>query len=93
MTNKIERIEAVKVIGGAIRGLREQRGLTLEKLASHANISYQYLSGIETGKENFSIAILEKIAKALDIPLLSLISAAYGTEYRVDGHRLHPKDD
>lgn len=68
---------AVKVIGGAIRQLREQRGLTLEVLAASAEISYQYLSGIETGKENFSIRILEKIARALDTPMVALISAAY----------------
>lgn len=68
---------AVKVIGGAIRQLREQKGLTLEGLAANASISYQYLSGIETGKENFSIRILEKIATALDIPVVALISAAY----------------
>lgn len=74
---KIERQEAVKVIGAAIRILREQRGLTLERLAMQAGISYQYLSGIETGKENFSIAILEKVARALDVPMLTLIAAAY----------------
>ena len=68
---------AVKVIGGAIRQLREQRGLTLESLAANAEISYQYLSGIETGKENFSIRILEKIARALDMPMLALIATAY----------------
>ena len=68
---------AVKVIGGAIRGLREEKGLTLEGLAANADISYQYLSGIETGKENFSIRILEKIARALDVSLVVLISSAY----------------
>jgi transcriptional regulator with XRE-family HTH domain len=68
---------AVKVIGGAIRQLREERGLTLERLAASATISYQYLSGIETGKENFSIRILEKIARALDMPMVTLISHAY----------------
>ena len=68
---------AVKVIGGAIRELREQRGLTLEGLAASADVSYQYLSGIETGKENFSIRILEKIARALDMPMVALISQAY----------------
>lgn len=71
---------AVKVIGGAIRQLREQRGLTLENLAATAEISYQYLSGIETGKENFSIRILEKIARALDMPMVALISTAYAGE-------------
>lgn len=68
---------AVKVIGGAIRQLRERRGLTLEGLAANAEISYQYLSGIETGKENFSIRILEKIARALDTPMVALIATAY----------------
>jgi transcriptional regulator with XRE-family HTH domain len=68
---------AVKVIGGAIRQVREQQGLTLEQLAANADISYQYLSGIETGKENFSIRILEKISRALDLPMVSLIAAAY----------------
>ncbi|HUR42348.1 MAG TPA: helix-turn-helix transcriptional regulator [Verrucomicrobiae bacterium] len=68
---------AVKVIGGAIREMREARGQTLEGLAADADISYQYLSGIETGKENFSIRILEKIAGALDISLVNLISNAY----------------
>jgi XRE family aerobic/anaerobic benzoate catabolism transcriptional regulator len=82
--NEPNRHLAVKVIGSAIRDLREKRGLTLEKLATNASISYQYLSGIETGKENFSIAILEKIAKALDMPLVNLISAAYGREFKLD---------
>lgn len=68
---------AVKVIGGAIREVREQKGLTLEGLAAHADVSYQYLSGIETGKENFSIRILEKIARALDMPMVALITQAY----------------
>lgn len=68
---------AVKIIGGAIRSMREARGLTLEGLAANADISYQYLSGIETGKENFSIRILEKIARALDVSLVTLIARAY----------------
>jgi transcriptional regulator with XRE-family HTH domain len=71
---------ANKVIGAAIRELREERGLTLEGLATNAGISYQYLSGIETGKENFSIRILEKISRALETPIVRLISIAYGAD-------------
>ena len=69
---------AVKIIGAAIRDLREKKGLTLEGLASKADVSYQYLSGIETGKENFSIRILEQIASALEVPLSRLVQQAYG---------------
>ena len=75
---------AAKVIGGAIREARLARSVTLEGLAKAAGISYQYLSGIETGKENFSIHILEKIACALDLPLVALISGAYGRERRAE---------
>ena len=71
---------ATKIIGGAIREARLQRRVTLEGLAKTAGISYQYLSGIETGKENFSIHILEKITLALEMPLVALISAAYRPE-------------
>jgi transcriptional regulator with XRE-family HTH domain len=80
---------AMKVIGGAIREARAERGLTLEVLARSAEISYQYLSGIECGKENFSIHILEKITRALDLPMVTLINAAYGASGqppKVNGH-------
>ena len=65
------------IIGAYIRLLREKAGLTQEDLASQANISYQYLSGIETGKENFTILVLEKLVKVLNAPLKSIISLAY----------------
>jgi DNA-binding XRE family transcriptional regulator len=68
--------EAQKNIGACVRALREQRGFSLETLARQADISYQYLSGVETGKQNFSIQVLEALARALDTPLRSLIVAA-----------------
>ena len=69
--------KAQKVIGACIRANREQRGLSQETLAAKAGISYQYLSGVETGKENFSIQVVEAIARALDLPLRTLVVASY----------------
>lgn len=69
--------KAQKIIGQRIRALREQRGLTLESLAAAADISYQYLSGVETGKENFSISVLEGLAGSLGVTLRSLVAIAY----------------
>ena len=69
--------EAQKIIGACVRAAREQRAYSLETLASKAGISYQYLSGIETGKENFSIQILEALSDALALPVRTLIVAAY----------------
>lgn len=69
--------EAQKIIGACLRALREQKRLSQEALALKAGISYQYLSGVETGKENFSIQVLESLAKALDLPLRVLVAVAY----------------
>ncbi|MBI2383674.1 MAG: helix-turn-helix transcriptional regulator [Gammaproteobacteria bacterium] len=57
--------------------MRKERGLTLEAFATRAKISYQYLSGVETGKENFSIGVLDAVAAALGLPLNALILTAY----------------
>jgi transcriptional regulator with XRE-family HTH domain len=69
--------DAQKIIGACIRAIREQRGLSLESLSYKAGISYQYLSGVETGKENFSIQVLSSLAAALEVSLRSLIVAAF----------------
>lgn len=68
---------AQTVLGAYIRAARERKGLTLEALAAKAGISYQYLSGVETGKENFSLQILEALSKAMDLPLRNLVASAY----------------
>jgi transcriptional regulator with XRE-family HTH domain len=82
---------AQQLIGRLIRSLREQRGLTLEQLASRAGITYQYLSGVENGKENFTIAVLEKIAEALPFSLSALVTAAYHEEEALATPHLNPQ--
>ena len=52
--------------------VREQRialNLSQEKLANIADIDRTYLPDIENGKRNVSLAVAEKIAKALNVPL------------------------
>lgn len=66
-----------KIIGSCIRTLREQRGLSQEQLAIKADISYQYLSGVETGKENFTVQVLERLSAALGFPVKNLVVTAY----------------
>lgn len=66
-----------RIIGSCVRFYRERLGLSQENLASRADISYQYLSGIETGRENFSIGVLQALCNALNIPMRNLISTAF----------------
>lgn len=41
------------VLGLKLKALRQQRGLTLQDVASRAGLSVSYLSEIEKGKKNF----------------------------------------
>lgn len=84
-------MEAKAVIGRFIRKLREQKKLTQEQLASSAGITYQFLSGMENGRENFSIDVLESLANALSAPLPQLVSAAFAPA--VPGSDLAPKPE
>ncbi len=83
------RIEAQNILGAYIRALREQQKITLEQLSLQAGITYQYLSGIETGKENFTIQVLERLSSALKTPLNILVATAY----RAAGGHTAPKLD
>lgn len=70
---------AAAAIGGAIRGLRRERRWSIEYLAERANVSYQYLSEIETGKRNFSVDVMERLAAGLQVSLSSLMGVAYAS--------------
>jgi transcriptional regulator with XRE-family HTH domain len=70
-------MDAKVVLGRFIRKLREQASLTQEQLARKTGITYQYLSGLENGRENFTIDVLESLGKALSCPLPQLISGAF----------------
>ena len=48
---------------------REYRGLTQQQLAKEAGISAAYLSQIETGKREGKTAVLQAIARALNLDL------------------------
>jgi transcriptional regulator with XRE-family HTH domain len=54
-----------KRVGLNLQRLREAKGLTQEELAHQADVHQTYLSGVEGGKRNPSIAVLNRIATAL----------------------------
>ena len=78
-------MDAKAMIGRFIRKLREQKQLTQEQLASKTGITYQHLSGMENGRENFTIDILESLARALALPLPQLVAGAFAPESTTAG--------
>lgn len=61
------------ILGKNVRKLRQQRGITQEKLAFEAEIDLTYVGGIERGKRNPSLLVMARIAKALSVPLTKLL--------------------
>lgn len=58
--------------GSRLRELRLRRGLTLQELASRSHLSKAFLSRIESGDRNVSIAVALTLAGIFDVSLASL---------------------
>ena len=61
-----------------LKEIRKSKGLTLEKLGKEINLSANYLSQIERGLANPSVAVLKRITKALGIQYMSLAEGEAG---------------
>ena len=62
-----------EIFGLRVREKRIALNLSQEKLANMADIDRTYLPDIENGRRNVSLAIAEKIAKALNVSLTKLL--------------------
>lgn len=88
-------------IGEAIRQIRQEQGITLEVIALAAGTDAANLSRIERGRQSFGPGMIERIAKALKLPVSAIYSRAEQELDGVDGHvvdfplqleRLNPKN-
>lgn len=59
-------------IGNRIRARRTAMGWTRKDLAERSGVSSRFLSDLEVGKGNISVTRLADVARALDMPLVSL---------------------
>lgn len=57
-----------------LRAVRTQQGMTLDEVASRTGLTKSYLSKVERGQSNPSIAAALKIARALDVDVAQLFS-------------------
>ena len=60
-------------VGLNVQGLRRAKKLSQEELAYRAEIHQTYLSGVEGGKRNPSLLVLDRIAKALGTDVEDLV--------------------
>ena len=66
-------MEITKAFGIRLRQLRKAKKWSLLELSLRANINHNYLCDLENGRRNPSLEMLEKLAKAFEITLSSLV--------------------
>jgi transcriptional regulator with XRE-family HTH domain len=60
-------------LGARIREIRKKKGLSQERVALAAGLDRSYVGGVERGERNVAIVNLNKIAKALNVSLPTLL--------------------
>ncbi len=62
------------ILAENLRALRQQKGLSQEKLAELAGLHWTYIGSVERGERNISIDNVEALARALEINVPDLLS-------------------
>ena len=79
------------VTSSTIRTLREQRGLTQEKLAQQIGVSSKTVSKWETAKGLPDVSLLQPLAQALGISLIELMNGEHIINRNVSANMLRSK--
>jgi transcriptional regulator with XRE-family HTH domain len=64
--------------GERLREVRQAAGVSQEKLAELAGLHRTYVSSVERGLRNISLLNIDKLARALKMPLAELMPAEKG---------------
>jgi len=75
--------DAAACLGPRVRELRRERGLTLKALGGRAGLSHPFLSQLERGLARPSVGSVERIARALGVPVTALWSTRRSRPARV----------
>lgn len=67
-------LPARQIFARNLRSIRLAKGLSQESLAEIADLHRTYVSSVERGERNVSIDNMERLARALHVSLLDLLS-------------------
>ena len=65
----------MKDLGQRLRHLRHVSGMTIEQAASQLGLTKGYLSKVETGQSDPSVAVLGRLAEAYGVPMASMFES------------------
>jgi len=64
----------LKTLGERVRDARARHGMSRRMLAHDSGISERYLAELESGRGNFSIVLMRRLANAIDVPVAELVN-------------------
>lgn len=73
-TNDITRDALISRLARRVREVRRQKAMPRRIVSELSGVSPRYLAQLEAGQGNISIALLERVARALDVPIEALIA-------------------
>jgi XRE family transcriptional regulator, regulator of sulfur utilization len=65
-----------RVLGQAIRAVRQEQGIAQERFAAHAGLDRSYFGAVERGEFNITLATMLKITAGLGISASELLRRA-----------------
>lgn len=65
---------ALRRLGGRVRALRQERGLSQERLAHEAGLHRTYISQVERGDRNVAVLNLLRLSRALQVDPARLVA-------------------
>jgi transcriptional regulator with XRE-family HTH domain len=60
-------------LGMRLKNARTQRGMSQAVLAAKAGITREYVNKLEAGKYDATVGVLQRLAKALRVPVTKLL--------------------
>ena len=74
LTTDATRLALISRLARRVREVRKQKGLPRRVVSELSGVSPRYLAQLEAGEGNISVALLERVARALDVPIEALIA-------------------
>lgn len=62
-----------RLVGRNVKRIRQEKGLTQERLAELSGFSQQYISGLEQGRRNPTIVTIYELASVLGVSHIELV--------------------
>lgn len=71
--SRVAAVDVGQLVGARVRALRKQRKLSIEALAARAELDPSYVSNVERGVQNPSLATIAQLATALGVDLPEVV--------------------